>query len=129
DEPARFEDLEHVRRERGKFQHRTGRHPNLTTGEVELDYVARLHTVPQTRALDHGESEVDRVPEENARERVRQDRGDAERLQCDRGLLPARAAAEVGSRDDHVPGPDVDDVNVAPASMKTSTRPSLSAWR
>src|SRR5256885_866437 len=106
DEPARFEDLEHVRRQRGKFQHRTGRHPNLTTGEVELDHVARLHTVPQTRALDHGESEVDRVPEEDTRERGREDRGDAQRLQCDRRLLPARAAAEVDSRDDHVPGLD-----------------------
>src|SRR2546422_6897856 len=86
---------------------RSGRNPNLTSGEVELDHVARLHTVPQTRALDHGESEVDRVPEEDARERVREDRGDAQRLQCDRRLLPARAAAEVGSRDDHVPGLDV----------------------
>src|SRR3989441_1651807 len=107
DETSRLQDLEHVRRERCEFQHHAGRNPDVTAGEVELDHVARLHTFTQAGALDHWEPEVVGVPEEDARESGRENRGDAEGLQSDRCLLPARAAAEVRSRDDHVPGPDV----------------------
>src|SRR6266487_2734077 len=79
---------------------------DLAAGHVDLDRVPGLHFLTEPCTLDHRESEIDRVPEENAGERIREDRADPERLQRNRSLLPARAASEVGSRDDNVSGLD-----------------------
>src|SRR4030067_652164 len=53
---------------------------------------ARLHLLSKTRTLQDGEPEVDCVPEEDAGERVREDRGNPEGLQGHGRLLPARSA-------------------------------------
>src|SRR5437867_10912440 len=75
-EPACFEDLENVWGKGLEAHDRAAREMNLPAGDVELNDVARFHPSLQPRALDDGESEVDRIPEEAAAERVRKDRGD-----------------------------------------------------
>ena len=102
-----FKDLEYVRRERSEAQHPARCEADLPVRQVQLNQIARLHSVVKSRALDGREPEVNRIPEEDARERVREDCGDAEGFQGDGSLLSARATPKVGSRDDHVPRPDL----------------------
>src|SRR5436309_15015056 len=99
-EPARLQDLEDVWRERLEPQRGPVLQADLPAGHVEVDDLARLHLRLQARALEDREPEVDRVPEEDAREGVREDRGDPEGLQGHGRLLAARTASEVVPRHD-----------------------------
>ena len=101
-EAPRLEDLEHVRRESGARHSHARWQPDLPTRQVEFDRVPRLHAIAESLALDGRETQIDRVPEENTGERIREDRGDAEGLEGDRRLLTARTAAEVHAGHDHV---------------------------
>src|SRR5256884_7894792 len=83
---------------------------DLTLRHVDLDHVPGVHLSPQSRTLEHRESKVNRVTEENPSERVGENRGHAERFQRDGGLFAARSAPEVVAGHDEVadldaPGP------------------------
>src|SRR3989442_9716216 len=76
-EAASLQDLEHVRRERIETVDAAVREVDLTFRHVDLDHVPRVHLSPQSRTLQHRESKINRVPEENPSKRVGEDRGHA----------------------------------------------------
>src|SRR3990172_6195061 len=100
DQAAGAQNLEQVRWDRLERYRRAGVQEDLPRFEVHGDRIALPDALVQPGALNHGEADVDRVPVENPRERVRDDARDADTLQRDDGLLAARAAAEVARRDD-----------------------------
>src|SRR5215471_8795645 len=72
--------------------------------EVDLQLVAGLDGLGRLRRLEDRVAQVDRVAEEDAGERVRDDTRDAGAADGDRGDLAGRAAPEVGAADHDVAG-------------------------
>jgi hypothetical protein len=62
--------------------------------------------IAESLAFNGREAQVDGISEENAGERIREDRRDTEGLEGERRLLAARTAAEVRAGDDQVTGLD-----------------------
>src|SRR6185503_9264768 len=101
---TRGEGLLRERRERTE-RGRPARGAEQTGAGVERDVISVAHDLHGIGGFDHRDAQINAVTEEDAGEALRDDRADAELLQCRDRVLARRAAAEVLAADENVARP------------------------